>query len=155
MVIALHYLKDPTGFPLDLASVFPYDANICTLIKLYNNHAHLWFSHSSSLEKNPWIRAALRMWSSHRYITTAVWMSGWGMMRAMSCINWHSLAALCNDHYCSSLYWAVATLTSTGYGNLSARSVSYLKRLYQILWIVEVHGLTAVGIAHDYHLGVM
>ena len=70
----------------------------------------------------------------------------------MSCINWRSLAALCNDHYCSSLYWAVATLTSTGYGNLSARSVSY-QCLIQC--IVEVHGLTSVGIAHDYHLGVM
>ena len=32
------------------------------------------------------------------------------------------------NHYCSSLYWAMATLTSTGYGNLTARSVSYLKR---------------------------
>ena len=49
----------------------------------------------------------------------------------------------------------LACPTLIGYGNLTARSVSYPKRLCPIQCIVEVHGLTAVGIAHDYHLGVV
>lgn len=62
------------------------------------------------------------------------------------------LASPALDRYCTAVYWVVATMTSTGYGDIHGDNLLEMGKLSYITQLLEFN-LKKTGWTHEFYLG--